>query len=77
MDDDDDKDEAVWNADVKDAVAAADGGLIDAALVQRDGKLGADFRQELEPELPVMDGPRTGARGGRGGGESVKKYFKG
>ena len=45
--------------------------------MQRDGKLGADFRQELEPELPVIDGPRTGARGGRGGGESVKKYFKG
>ena len=67
VDDDDDSDADVWKAD---AVAAADGGRMEAALVHRVEEFEAamtGFKPELE-----TDGPRTGALGGSGGGESGK-----
>jgi hypothetical protein len=75
VDDDDESDADVWKAvvDANEAVAAAEGGRMEAALVQRVDEFEVapiGFKDELEPE---MEGPRTGARGGKGGGESEKR----
>ena len=62
-------------------MAADDEGLNEAALVLRDDELGVELK-DFEPETdfePDTDfepesaaGPRTGALGGKGGGESEK-----
>ncbi len=72
-------DNDVWltaiDADASLDVAADDEGLNEAALALRDDELGVelkDFEPETDFEPDSAAGPRTGALGGRGGGESEK-----
>ncbi len=69
-------DNDVWLTAVASLDAAADDeGLNEAALVLRDDELGVelkDFEPETDFEPESAAGPRTGALGGKGGGESEK-----
>ncbi len=72
-------DNDVWlaavEADASLDAAADDEGLNEAALALRDDELGVELK-DLDPETDFEPesaaGPRTGALGGRGGGESEK-----
>ena len=84
VEDDEDKDAAVVCPAVTASSCPAEAGLNEATLADRDEGVGVeakDFAPEVDfsPETEVKDlefpepavGPRTGARGGRGGGESA------